>query len=471
MSKNYGSNMSTYTLLVAELVVCFSLVSYGCGSLRTKSSAAQSHSPEKDSPQAETLGPEPMQNTRGIDMTSIDGVDPTGKTASDAGFRDAFQKACAERRSLYLPKGLYKLTKDLVWDFSNCFTGGVGLVGESHRETIIEFEAGGFTWTRSGAKPGTGPIEGGSFPYVFFELGKLFIHCKLAKVCFALGNNAGQDFFGSGNVHDMYVSNTYASDEAVALRINNVGATVFTNVQAGATTAYAPDYQGSDARPGPGMGTAVQMTMAAFNTFQSLSAGNSRIGIEFTDVGDSRLGFNYGNVFSNVNIENVQWAIVAANTANSATTKNTFIGGQIYTIYPGGALVANKQQSALGCCGNFTLQNINDGLNPLYQGSESPSKPPFIHPDYYKGIQVLGFYPVANRAIELRGSGDCTVNPEVNKTGQTQMVTVTGGVFSAVCWRGLTLAISGTYTFPWEPGDRFGVTYTVKPTVYSVPFH
>jgi hypothetical protein len=399
-------------------------------------------------------------------------VDPTGNTFSDEGFKAAFKFACKTKKTLFLPVGWYNLKAGLVWDFKDC-PDGFSLVGENHRNTFIYFQGSssvGWSWKKSGAAAGTGPLEGGNFPYVYFELGKLFIQCEQSQACFGLGGEGGQDFFGSGNVHDLYVSNRSKGQDAVAIRLNNVGATVFTNVQTGVIPATEKD---------PGSGIGLQMVQAAFNTFNNLSTGNANIGISFTDLGNSKVGYNYGNVFIGADIENVQWAVIADNSTNSGSIRNTFIGGQFYTIFPGGALAANRQPSAKGCCGNLIFQDINnsyDDLNPLYPkvGADKDKQwgvAPFVHPQFYRGIQVRGYYPVQPRQISLPGSGNCFSNSVPNTTGQTQTVTVSGGQFSSVCWKGLTIPVTGTYTFPWEPGDTFGVGYTDRPQVFITPAH
>ena len=183
-------------------------------------------------------------------------------------------------------------------------------------------------------------------------------------------------------------------------------------------------------------------------------------------------------MFIGADIENVQWAVTADNRTNSASIRNTFIGGQFYTIFPGGALAANRQVGrARGCCGNLIFQDINnayDDLNPLYpKVGVTPEwgVAPFVHPEFYKGIQVRGYYSGKPREIVLQASGDCVLNSVTNKTGQTQMVTLSEGQFNEVCWQGQKYRVSQTYTSPWEPGDKFGVKYRVRPRVFITPAH
>ena len=88
------------------------------------------------------------------------------------------------------------------------------------------------------------------------------------------------------------------------------------------------------------------------------------------------------------------------------------------------------------------------------------------------GIQVVGYYGAPPSSVVLPGSmATCSTNLVKNTSGQTQMITVTGGTVTAVCWRSLTYAVSSTYTFPVEPGDSYGVTYSNIPNVFQVPLH
>ena len=107
------------------------------------------------------------------------------------------------------------------------------------------------------------------------------IKCDTNNVCFQLGQTNGADVFESGSFHDLYFTNVDSGHgaSAVALQINGANANVWSNIQAGVVPATA----GS-----AGFGVAVQMTMAAFNTFSATSVGNANIGIQFTDLGKRR---------------------------------------------------------------------------------------------------------------------------------------------------------------------------------------
>ena len=363
---------------------------------------------------------QPLNGAGGVALTSslnalTYGMDPTGATNSTTAFNALITAMCAQKRSGYIPSGTYVLTAGVVTDFVSC-PYGFKLLGDSHGQTQLSFTGSGtvgWQWKVSG---GSGP--GNTVPHVFDELGNLEILCpNNVTVCWKLGQDNGADVFESSHFHNMYVSNTYNNSTAIAIRINSANANDWNNIQCGTT----PSTTSSN-----GNGIGMQFVMAAFNTFTSLSCGNSNTGLQFTDLGNAALGFIYGNTFISFDMENVCNGVVLANSANSATGRNNFISGQLYTIgpQPNCPMYSNRMASPSLPDGNVVFQNPNLGSNPPYGASG----------------QITGFSAVAGTgtsgtytSISLTG-GD--------GTGAVATVTVTSGAVSAVT---MTTTGSGYY--------------------------
>ena len=401
-----------------------------------------------------------LQSTTPLDLVADYGADPTGVANSTTAFNHWFADGCALKKPLTAPSGTYLLTNGVVWDFASCPYGFI-LEGQSMNNVNFNFVGSGvgWQWIVSG---GSGPLS--IVPHVFDTFGNFTVTCNTNDVCLKLGQDNGADVFEVNEIHKIYAHNSSTGTNAVAWRINNFNATTFTAIDAGVNPATTV---------APGNGVALQIVSATFNVFNTISVGNAFTGVQFTDLGNANVGFNYSDVFLSPDIENTTAAVELRNTANSATTRVTFIGGQIYTIYGTGYIFANHQTSPNGCCGNISATNFNNPQQVLYPPNGAYTGSLVVDPANSGGIQVNGYYSSNYTAsITLPGSmSSCSTNMVKNTMGQTQYVTIEGGGFSAVCWRGVTYFVSSTYTFPWEPNDSFGVTYSVAPAVFQVPMH
>jgi len=340
-----------------------------------------------------------------LDLVADYGADPTGVTNATPAFTAMIADMCTLKRPGYVPSGTFTITAGVTTDFATC-PFGFKLVGASHGQTVLDFvgtAGAGWRWIVSG---GSGPTT--TQPHVYDEMSNLTITCNLASICWALGQDNGADVFESSYFSNLYVSNTNGAAGAIAWRLNGANSNTFLNMQLGvspATTTYA------------GNGIALQVVMAAFNTFINPSFGNANIGVDFADLNNKLVGFNYSNEFIDLDMENVCYGIELTNQANSATQLITFETGQMYTIGPPGTfcpMYSNQMAAPILPDGNVVFNHVNLGSNLPYE--------PLGAIDSFSAQSGSGTNGVYSGIALTGGHG----------TGAVGVVTVSSGVVSLV---------------------------------------
>jgi uncharacterized cupin superfamily protein len=395
-----------------------------------------------------------LATTGNLDLVADFHADPTGALDSTTQFNAWFAQACAQNKSMSAPAGsTFKLTSGQVWDFAAC-NYGLKIIGGSHHTTNFNFVGSGTCWQWI-ASGGTGPST--VVPYVYMTVADFTISCNSSGVGFKLGQDNGADVFESSTISNVYVTNQNATSGAIAIRINGSNANTWINLQCGVLPATVG---------AAGNGTCLQATMMAFNTCIGCSLGNANTAINYTDLGNSAIGFNYSNNFIGLDTENVQWGMTLTN-ANSASSGMRVLSGAMYTIFAGGYLFSNTQSGGYGSNGAIIVDQINAGLNPLYGAGGTG---PMLNPSGFSGIQVLGYYPGFANSITVSASPFTYIN----SSGQPQMVSVTGGVMTSnttYAEPGLAAVSTGVAwgEFRVAPGGSLKVTYSSAPSMYTTP--
>jgi hypothetical protein len=191
-----------------------------------------------------------------------------------------------------------------------------------------------------------------------------------------------------------------------------------------------------------GTGFALILHEALFNTIQGSFSALSGTGILMNT------SFNYGNVFNNVDIENVATCL---NISNANVTNNTFVGGQW-----------NYQTVGI----TATLGASNLILNPN------------ILPSTMSGASLNTFINTATGIIVKSNNGPVPATPSItgspfttsNTRGQTVQVFITGGTVSAISVDGTStgLTAGGSFnngaTVILNPGSFITLTYSGSPS-------
>ena len=165
--------------------------------------------------------------------------------------------------------------------------------------------------------------------------------CDFNGVGFQIGSDNGYDVFESCHIIRPRIINnnsagvsgavTAAACRIVGMNTSQWDAPIF-NCKAATNNTTAK-----------GSGAALEIVHMISSTFNSPSPSNAAVGVHYTNLGNSMLGFIHGNVFNAPDFENLEHAIYSE-TTNGALGWETYIGGTV-DLVGGGYPVSLKNGS------------------------------------------------------------------------------------------------------------------------------
>ncbi len=211
------------------------------------------------------------------------GADPTGNSDSTAAFR-RWWSACLVEQTTYslctIPSGTYLLNENLVLDFKNNPGGGVVVQGAGANQSLLTFANGKHLSIIDSA-------GGGAFYGTFSDFGVLANNSSGAAL--ELGQRNFNDALNSFAFRDIWVKNVASVSGSAGLQLNQVYSSAFSDVT---TSDGCPDSAGNC----PDGGDSLLLLQSSFNTFQG-SFSEARNGVRLA------VGYNFGNVFTSVDLE------------------------------------------------------------------------------------------------------------------------------------------------------------------------
>ena len=373
-------------------------------------------------------------------------ADPTGVAYADTAFNNAWAAFMADSSysTFYIPPGTFKFANAIDWDCAPRANTGIKVAGGGQLQTILNIT--GVTtatpfkiWNSNGSSIG-------SVGVYFSEFRNFSVHIYSSSPAL-FGTDNGYDALQSCLVENVSVLNYGGVSAGTALRINGSNASSYINLQAGSTPA-TPSYAG--------LGVGLEMTMCTFSSFIGCSIGNANTGVLFTQNGNSSLGFSYANVFTSIDVENVQYGI--KNTSPNSSD-NVFVGGVLNLVYAGGYAAYSTSNAYTGA-NALTLDNVR-----LTQDPSLGATLYYIDPANYYGISWRGrnAFLTYSYSVPASGSG----NTVTNTTGHTINVQIWGGAVSTVYINGFgigTLSTGANMSFNLNPGGTIAMTYATAPS-------
>jgi hypothetical protein len=341
------------------------------------------------------------------------GAVPDDATDDTAAIRASFAFAEQARAPWWLPTGIYKATSPLTFDFLPVATTGLALMGDGMQKSIIDAQS-------VAASPaiqfiGSGGTVGAPTSITYPQIVDLGVWCAHAGDCVSVGTVNFADAINEP-VLRLAVVNGAASVLAVGVRLNfvlNADAFLVSNTGSG--------------------GVGLELDQTQFSTIKGSFGPVAGISVHITG------GFNTGNVFSSLDMENVVDCVIA----DSATSEgNTFIGGTWnYTAHGvnatagSGLYIINPQPNPGG---SATLASFVSGSTGVVMRS-----PLFMV-----------------KAPRFPASGA----PVTNSTGQPVQVEWEGGAITTRTINGVTVQVEGAGGVVINPGDTIALTYTGSPS-------
>lgn len=311
---------------------------------------------------------------------------------------------------------LWNLSTAEVWDLTAFAQKGLVVQGESLANSTINI---------SGITAGVGWRVKSDVDWFDLVFRDFRVVSNYDGCIFALGND---DFSGPLNVAQfdsfgVFNSSNTANNEAV--RINYVVNSSFIQCR---FNCYANGL-------GTNTGTALRARQMAFCTFVNGSFGNADVGVWFKD------GYNYGNSFFSVDIENVDYCVKQDSSSSGA---NTFVGGQ-FSLWTAYAISSSGSLSNAGL--NFINCNFTTTVN-------------LLDPNNLVRVKIEDWNTVTTPTMPTTGT------VVTNTTGKNVVVIIWGGTVSQDTWNGFSFGISNTNprTYVLAPGDTISITYSAAPT-------
>jgi hypothetical protein len=309
-----------------------------------------------------------------------------------------------------LPPGTCVANTAQTWNMSSR-TSGIRIRGTSQGSSVLDLR---------GVSSGTPLLMTGSGTALFYShFSDFTVLTNIAGPGVALGNSSLTDAFNSFTFTQIEFKNVANNSAAVALQINGVYnsdfQTVTTNTGGGSTS-------------GTGLGTSLELQFSAFNRFMG-SFSSAAIGIYLTN------NYNYANVFTSVDVENVNTA-VQIDSANAS--RNTWVGGTFVA------------ETDLNTTAGVTNVFINPNLS-LYSGGARTAGT--------TGMFLEQFGAVGVTTPSMPASGTAYTNA----TGRIMSVNILNGTVSAIQIGGTTVATATNSTVILQPNQTITLTYSATP--------
>lgn len=211
---------------------------------------------------------------------------------------------------MIVAKGVHRMMKPAVWDFTSVASVGAQIKGEgSWIDNRLDFSSCPANLGR--------PFQA----YGGENVALFYIYCLDFSITTAYPSGPGvtfgrddlSDAFNEGGLR-LWVNNTSLSDSMVTMRLNHMLHNEFRLVCNGGGSGR-PDQQYY-----PGHGTALEMRQCIMNNCM-VAVGNANKGLYLTG------GYTYGNFFNAIDIEEVNYGLLidSPNVVN-----NTWVAGQWY---------------------------------------------------------------------------------------------------------------------------------------------
>jgi len=341
----------------------------------------------------------------------------TGQTYWDTAFTNAFDAANTYGNGLEFGSGTFNFSAPQTWKFP---TEAGKIVGKGVGKTIIAFPN-----AASGETELTLTSSNGADWYDLTMEG-MSIKSTHNGTTLMIGSSGLADPLNVARFSDIAVANSYATaGSSQAIVLNYVVNSNFIGVRG---NCYA---NGS----GTNYGYGLTCNQVEFCNFASGSYGNASYGIRF-------LGYTYGNVFSAVDVENINIGIYNG-SANAG--RNTFIGGQ-FSLWQNYLL-----QAPVGADRN-RIHLINPNIS---------STTNVIDTSNGLGIRIQGVQWDITAIPTLPATGVTYTNT----TGRICLVNIWGGTVSAVSRNGYGMGMtSGSVIL--RPNDTIAITYSATPSWY-----
>ena len=310
----------------------------------------------------------------------------------------------------YCPSGNYLISSPLVFDLSPKQNYGVTFSGAGIQRTIF-----------------TAPSVSSSAPFLFTSsaISPNVFYVYVSGIGFS-GNIAGPVLqIGvpsftvpfNGCEFDCWVGNSNTSSSAICVELNGV---------------YNCELRFT-ANTG-GAGISLLCNQAQFNNIRG-SYGTSGGGTSIVLTS----GFNFGNVFSALDMENVQTCVYIE---NNTSNYNTWIGGT--WVYRSAGFTSSTGKSN---------RLINPNISPILPATTST----FIN----GGIGVI--VNTQSKLPDVTPSVPSSGTPVTNLTGVLSQVIIYGGTVTDVEINSSTVTLTSG-TFFLNPGNSITITYSVIPS-------
>lgn len=200
-----------------------------------------------------------------------------------------------------------------------------------------------------------------------FAIDGIDLTCDTGGIALQIGKNDGSDVFQSSQFSGFRIINLNSAGATGAVGCRIVGMNTsqwdvpIFNVKP-ATSAYV------------GGGVALQICHMTSTTFNSPSPSNANIGIQYSNLGNTAIGFTHGNTFNCPDIENVQYGVYGD---SGPYAWETYRGGNLDMTHTGGYGVTSK-------AGFFGGTYYPNALT-----FECPPNSFTVNPSFHAGVKVL----------------------------------------------------------------------------------
>jgi hypothetical protein len=233
-----------------------------------------------------------------------DSLGPNSGTDSTAAIDLWRADMVAKKRPGKLEGGLFRYKPTATWDLTGV-NYGFSITGDNRNGDGLALD--------TGYKLNIAAASGASVFYPTFST--LWICGYVNAPLLTFGRDDLADAFNALNVLRCNVNNGYPDQLNEGVRLNYVVGGEFANVVINCGGSGRPT-----ASTAPGYGTALNLRQAVAMTFRSTQLGNAKNALRLTQ------GYNYGNEFSAIEIEEVDTGL----TIDSATSsRNMFNSGTI----------------------------------------------------------------------------------------------------------------------------------------------
>lgn len=341
------------------------------------------------------------------DILSVKDFGAIGNNTHDdtAAINAAYAAAISSGNALYFPAGTYKVTSQLTFA---CSTTGVTIRGAGVGLSIINMQS--FTTSPNMLITAVVPANG-TDGFVMKGIG---LQGNTTGIVFQIGNESFNDAHNEPEL-DILVQNFNTTGTARAVELNYV---------LNGDLRIIADVGGN--------GYGLICNQVAFSTIMGSMSAILGTSIRMTS------GFNLGNVFLNVDLENCATGVFSDSANNQG---NTFIGGTwSYT------------SSGVNSSAGKDLQIINPNINPAGPGTLAG----------FVGNGV-GVHVKTTQISDVTPAVPASTAVYTNNQGRDVLVSMWGGTITQILINGSGIILPSGGLFLLKSGDTVAITYSVAP--------